>query len=283
MEELKRKCPKCLAEISYKNVLGYKNAIKKESICRKCAASGQNNGMYGMCGVKNPFFGKKHTNEVINKIKSIDRSYTKTSEFKQKQSKNNSGVRNPMHGKSFYDVWVEKYGIDIANDKMINYKKKQSFNNTGVKNKMYGKPAPNGAGNGWSGWYNGWFFRSLRELTYMIKIIERFNLDWKTAETNNYKITYVDYDGLTKNYFPDFIVSNKYLVESKPKKLWNSNKVLRKKSAAIEFAKKHNLKYKIVDVGRLTDVEIKNLYDTGKIKFIDRYEKLYKTKISRND
>lgn len=30
----------------------------------------------------------------------------------------NSGVNNPMYGKTFYDVWLEKYGKDIADQKL---------------------------------------------------------------------------------------------------------------------------------------------------------------------
>ncbi|MBR4316812.1 MAG: hypothetical protein IKP65_07630 [Alphaproteobacteria bacterium] len=45
---------------------------------------------------------------------------------------------------------------------MIELKKKYSEKSKGKNNPMYGKPAPKGSGNGVSGWYKGWFFRSLR-------------------------------------------------------------------------------------------------------------------------
>lgn len=279
MENLERKCPKCDSIINYKSSLGYKVAIKNNSICRKCAASGENNGMYGRTGDKNPFFGKTHSEEIINKLKTVDRSYTQTEEFRDKISQLNKNKIIGTHGRSIHDCWVDRYGEEIANDKLKETKLKHSKNNSGEGNPMYGKPSPNGSGNGWSGWYKGWFFRSLRELTYMIKVIERFKLEWKSAESNDYKISYIDYSGKTKNYFPDFIIADKYIIESKPKRLWNSDTVIRKKQAAIEFAREHNLKYKLVDVGRISDEEIKVLYDTGLIKFIDRYERLYKEKI----
>ena len=53
----------------------------------------------------------------------------------------------------------------------------------------------------------------------MINIIERFNLKWVSAESNIHRISYIDYSGNTRNYFADFILENKYLVEIKPKKL----------------------------------------------------------------
>ncbi len=34
-------------------------------------------------------------------------------EFKLKRS----GTNNPMYGKSIFQVWVEKYGVEIANEK----------------------------------------------------------------------------------------------------------------------------------------------------------------------
>ena len=138
-----------------------------------------------------------------------DYSKYKTKEFRDKISKLNKGSNNPMYGKSFYDVWLKKYGKEVADQKMTEYRQKQSELNSGENNNMYGKPSPNGSGNGWSGWYNGWFFRSIRELSYMIKVIERYNLKWESGETNKWKIQYKDYDGLIRNYFPDFIIKSK--------------------------------------------------------------------------
>jgi hypothetical protein len=283
MNEFKKKCPKCECELLFKNEISLKASIKKNSVCRKCAASGENNGMFGKIGSLNPFFGKTHTKETLEKQSKVKLGKTHSQETLDKMKGLSVGDKNGMFGKTFYEVWVEKYGIEIANEKMISFKQKLSKNVSGKNNPMYGKPSPTGSGNGWSGWYKGWYFRSFRELTYMVKIIERFNLSWESGESNKYKISYVDYKGSNRNYFPDFIINNKYIIESKPKKLWNSDNVIRKKESAIRFAKKNNLIYKMVDIGKLTDNEIKKLYDLGKIKFIDRYEKLYKTKISRND
>jgi len=276
MEELKRNCPDCKSEISYKSKSGYDNAIKKDSVCRKCAASGERNGMHGRSGKLNPFYGKTHSNETIKKLKEVDRSYTQTQEFKDKIGVSSSGNKNGMYGKSIYDVWVEKYGQEIADQNMLITKKKHSENNTGEGNPMYGKPSPNGSGNGWSGWYNGWFFRSLRELTYMVEVIERFNLKWESAETNKWKIQYEDYKGQVRNYFPDFIIDNKYIVEVKPKKLWGSDLVMRKRKAAELFCEENELKYKITDITCISDIKILSLYNKGIIKFTDRYEEKFK-------
>jgi hypothetical protein len=110
----------------------------------------------------------------------------------------------------------------------------------------------------------------------MIKIIERFNLKWVSGESKKYKISYQDFKGNDRNYFPDFIINGKYIVECKPKKLWTSDNVIRKKNAAIEYCLTNDLIYKMVDIGKISDEEIKTLKENGFIIFLPRYEKKYK-------
>lgn len=93
-----------------------------------------------------------------------------------------------MFGKTFYDIWVEKYGLEIANQKLIEFKNNRSKSSTGEKNPMFGKTSPTGSGNGWSGWYKDWYFRSINELSFMINVIERFKFTWVSGEKLKYKI-----------------------------------------------------------------------------------------------
>ena len=281
MNEFKKKCPKCECEIFYKSEGSYQNSIKNNSQCRKCASSGENNHMFGKFGDLNPFFGKKHTEETLEKQTKIKlgKKHTKTSLDKMKGL--SSGNKNGMFGKSFYEIWVDKFGKEIADEKLNSFKNKQSLINSGSGNSMFGKPSPTGSGNGWSGWYKGWYFRSLRELTYMIKIIERFNLKWESGESNKYKISYIDYKGNDRNYFPDFVVNGKYIIECKPKKLWYSDNVIRKKESAIIYCEKNNLTYKLVDIGVITDKEIEILYNNKMIVFLNRYEIKFKEWIKK--
>jgi hypothetical protein len=182
-----------------------------------------------------------------------------------------------INTKSFYDCWVTNYGKQQADLKLTFHKKKQSFNNKGSKNSMYGKPSPTGAGNGWSGWYKNWYFRSLLELSYVIKVIEKNNSIWKTAEckelTINYKIGEV-----SRTYRADFLVDNKYLIECKPKKLWTTVENTCKKEAAEVFCKANNLEFSFVEIEKLSTEEIISLYKENKIKFLNRYEIKFKTK-----
>ena len=292
MEKFVRKCPACDKVIEYKNKYSLKNAERDNRQCKSCAIKlsiteerrenmrlrilGENNPMFGKFGELNPFFGKTHTNESkIKMIENKDYSTYKTEEFKEKMSKLSSGENNNMYGKSVYDIWVKKYGIEMANNKLTQLKIKQSKNSSGENNPMFGKPSPTGSGNGWSGWYKGWYFRSIKELSYMINIIERNNISWVTAESNEFKMTYLNYKNQLRTYTADFILNDKYLIEIKPKKLWSSDSVIRKQQAAVKFCKDNNLIYKLRDIPNLNTEELKKLYESKTIIFTERYDKKF--------
>jgi hypothetical protein len=93
-------------------------------------------------------------------------------------------IHNTMKGKkiggSWKDVWkinkwkekfCQPYSKRYNKDKIKGIKTKQSIHSSGKNNNMYGKPAPQGSGNGWSGWYNDIYFRSIMELSYLHYLI----------------------------------------------------------------------------------------------------------------
>lgn len=283
-----RRCPNCDCEITYTNKYNMLNAEKKQSKCKSCGIKsvityevrkkmserfkGENNPMYGKFGNLNPFFGKCHSEETKKKIsENKDYSIYKTDDFRQKISKLKSGKNNPMFGKTVYDVWLTKYGKDIADIKMKEYKKKQSLNNSGEKNSMYGKPAPKNSGNGICGWYKGWFFRSLLELSYMIFVIERFNLKWESGESEKYKIFYNE-DGINKNYFPDFVINNKYIIECKPKKLWNTTKNKLKFDYAKKFCEEKNYIFKVRDLPKIKKTQLFYLIESDLVILTNKWK-----------
>ena len=275
MKEYIRNCPKCNKEIIHIHYVSYRVSIKNNKMCSKCANIERANRpeekiknserqLGTRTGVDNPFYGKNHTTETKTKIKKA----------RQKQIIP-KGYSNPLFGKKLEEI--------VGNEKANDIKTKKSISYTGKGNPMYGKPSPNGSGNGWSGWYNGWFFRSILELSYMIKVIDRYNIKWESGEKKEYKIKYIDKNGTPRNYFSDFIIAKKYIIEIKPNKLKNTISVLEKRNAAIEYSNKLNMKYKITNVPPLTDTELKELIDTNKIQLTERYIKKYKEKYANKN
>lgn len=270
MKQYKRECPNCGFEITYNYKQSFNKAKKLNSICKSCSSKERANRpderlknslrqKGKRTGKDNPFYGKTHTKET----KEIIRESRKNQVMPK-------GIDNPLYGKKLEDI------VGIEKAKKIKLKKSIQYQGRG--NPMYGKPSPMGSGNGWSGWYNGWFFRSILELSYMIKVIDRYNIKWESGETDKYKITYTDYNGTIRNYFPDFIINGKYMIEIKPSRLQNSVNVKSKSMAGIEYCNKNNMKFKITNVPPLTDDEIKELVKSNKIVLTDRYKKLYEEK-----
>jgi hypothetical protein len=296
MEDKKysKKCPNCGKDMWFKYPYYLKKSIEKNIWCKQCSyIQRSNNPIWkeknrlilekrnaGYKGENNPFFGKTHDKETIKKmVENRDYSAYKTEEFSIKMSLLTSGEQNGMYGKTFYKQWVEKYGEEIANEKLKEFKIKQSLLNSGENNPMYGKPSPNGSGQGWKGHYKGWFFRSLRELSYMINVIEKHNYSWKSGET--IKIDYIDPLGHKRTYRPDFIINESILVEVKPFRLHNTPLIKCKSNSAIEYCKTHNMQFQIIDPIMLTSQEIKELVDTNKIVFTERYKQKYQELYSK--
>lgn len=252
--EFCKNCPDCNKVLYYSSKYHLKNSLKKNSCCLSCRSLGS----------KNPFFGKKHSKEVSEKIKISKKKrgydHCRTPKFREEVSKRNKD--NWMSKMSFYEKWIELHGIEIADIKMIELKKKHSLNSSGSKNSMYGKQTPKKAGNGWSGWYNGYFFRSLRELGYIYYELELKMIDWKSAE--NIRIPYVNYDGKDRTYSPDFLVGNK-LIEIKPEKLIDSPLIKLKTEAALKYCKENSLEFEILDYQIIDIKDLDKLIDNGKV------------------
>lgn len=280
------KCDECGREWDsnlLNQLIGYKKYNK--DLCRGCKQHRQcilgiRKKQYINAGITAK---KRQTGKTLEEILGKEKAHI----AKQKNSKANSGKNNAnfggIHSHGFGNkeqkdkfkgkTFEEIYGIEKA----IKLKKQRSFYSSGERNPMYGKPSPQGSGNGWSGWYKNWFFRSLKELTYMIYVIERFNLKWKNGEQKKYKIDYVDWKGNNRTYHPDFLLEEKYLVEIKPKKLWNSDTVKRKQEAAKKWCDENGLTYKLtICLKQLTFKEIKYLIEKGELVFINRYKEKFK-------
>jgi hypothetical protein len=272
-------CTECNKIINYSQRSNYTNGKKRNkrfSVCSSCLKNGN----------KNPFYGKKHSKESMLKMVETSKNSElrkkyyekiKSEEYRKLLSdwmKKNS----PMKGNSQYKIWVKKYGVEIADKKKEEWRLK--VGRKGEKNYWFGKTPPFGSGNGWSGWYKGWYFRSILELSYMINVIEKHQIKWESGEKNQFKIGY-EHKGLKKNYFPDFILEEKYMIECKPKKLWNTDLIKIKKKYAEDFCKKNNLIYKLREVPKISDHEIQNLVNNGELIWIDKYDKKFRDRLKK--
>ncbi len=273
-----RKCPECGKSIFHTNKKNRNRFQKQGRLCWVCSAIERNNrpeskqrmSEFGktLVGEKNPFYGKHHSEETKKKIRqSKEKSVGvfKTKEFREKMSSVTKGKKNPMYGKKVFDIWVEKYGIDIANQKYKEYCDKISKSSSGEKNPMYGKPAPKGSGGGWSGWYNKFYFRSLKELAYILKL-EDEKITFVSGEKKCYCISYIDDDGKNRTYRPDFFVDNFKLVEIKPFRLQKKIINQKKKQIAIEYCKKMGWVYEIVDIEPVQIEKLEALISLKKLK-----------------
>ena len=241
--------------------------------------SGKNNWLYGK-SIKKVYeekYGKEEAEKkFLLQVKHQRESFHKnhsTPEQKQRfiEKSVHYGKENGMYGRSFYDVWVEKYGKEEADRRLDEHKRKKSEKNKGKNNPMYGKPAPKGAGNGISGWYKGWYFRSLRELSYMVNVIEKEGHEWRSLDnTPDFRIKYLDKDGHERSYCPDFLIDNKIVVEIKPEKLQQLDLVVRKQNAAIMYCKTRNLVHIITDVEIMDFSIIEKMIENEKIKLTEK-------------
>jgi hypothetical protein len=275
-----RVCPLCGNELRYGSVKNRNQAEKKKKICRECSIK-EINSRPGIgkqriknrreyTGENNPFFGKHHTEDAKKKTGNYDRVHCQSEEFKSKCSR--PGQFNGMYGKTVLQVWTEKYGEQEADRKFSEMQRKKSEKSKGSNNPMYGKPSPAGSGNGWGGWYNGWYFRSLRELSYVL-VLEKKQREWRSAEGSEFRIPYTDIEGNNRTYRPDFLVDRKILVEVKPDRLMNSPLNVRKHRAARRFCKENGLEYQITDVKIIEQRRLVDMYLDGKVSFNSKYKK----------
>lgn len=275
-------CIECGDKITYKALSTHNSSSKRSKnfgLCSSCVKKGE----------RNPFYNKKHTKESMDRMKNTSKKSKKrkdyykkirTKEYRDELSKKMSGDNNPMKGSSYYDVWVKKYGKERADEMNQECSLKKALK--GEKNHWFGKTPPFGSGNGWSGWYKGWYFRSLLELSYMVNIIEKYNIKWESAENKKYKITF-NYRGSVKNYFADFIIGEKYMVECKPKKLWNTEIVKAKQTAAKLYCNENNLKYKLREIPKMADSHIQRIYEEGNLVWVDRYQKKFEERQKKSN
>ena len=179
--------------------------------------------------------------------------------FQTDINKHRAGLTN-------HQLWTRRYGKEEADKREQELRTRRSEQSSGSKNLMYGKTSPQGAGNGWKGWYKEHYFRSLREASYMLKL-DAENISWSSAEKLIIPYTL---EGKNRTYRPDYRVGNR-LVEIKPLKLHNSPSVVAKRIGAEIYCASCGLTYEIIDVP--IDVRaIEEALTKGLIRFDRDYE-----------
>jgi len=267
MGKYTRLCPKCGTEIKHSEKSNRDSAVKKGQLCRKCGCNTPERIQKQkelFSGTKNPFYGKKHSQEMILRFKN-----RKVSQHQMDVLKSGAcakrGKENGMYGRSIYSVWVEKYGKEEADKRQKECSRKKSEWFKFHYDPSTHKSPPFGCGSGWGGWYNGWYFRSLAELTYMIEEIEKNHLRWSKGESSTISIFYEE-DGKIRRYFPDFIIGSR-MIEIKPVKLMGTKKNQLKKTAAEKYCQDRGMTYEQLDAGILTFSRLVELTMQNKVIF----------------
>jgi len=268
-----RICKNCGKTLTYTTQRAFDSANKKDTTCRKCApVKTLNLSNIRQCPSCNKEiihsckYAARASHKKKLKCRDCSNKNILTEQDKLKFSKRMSGTKNPMYGKKYYDIWVQKFGEEEANKRLLELKEKQSNNRCGDKNSMYGKPAPKGSGGGWSGWYNEFYFRSLLELSFILQ-----NPKVQSAEH-----IVIEYSLNNKNgtYRPDFLLGNK-IIEVKPTRLLNTKLNKIKFEAGHLYAKSNNMIYEVVSPELVSWEEIYRLYDDGKLKFNKKWEQKF--------
>jgi hypothetical protein len=180
---------------------------------------------------------------------------------------NNSGARL----KDFTGTtWDSLYGKERADEKRKITREKCPFiPKYGSDNPQWGKPAHKLSGKGTKGYYNGIYFRSLMEASFIINYLEKNNLKFENGELKKYVIPYT-LNGTPRNYFCDFVVSNIFY-EVKPKALHNTLQNREKWKSANEWCLERGYVFKIYseyDFEILKQKDIDKLKECGKLVLI---------------
>jgi hypothetical protein len=269
------KCDNCFAQ--FERV--YSKVIGDEHFCKSCSI-GESNSK------RDPSIHKKMIEKAREKClgKTLDERVGKEKalEIKQQLSKRNSGELNPNYGglysRGFADKPIkgsleENYG----KQKAAEIRNIRSKNASGKNNPMYGKPAPQGSGNGWQGWYKGTYFSSILELSFMVHCENTKIKFFAISSKKEYSIKYIIGE-TNRTYFPDFLINESTVVEVKPSRLIYTELNSCKIKAAREKLGEHFLVMTEKDIEILSVDTIKKMYYNGEIQFIKRYEKMFKEK-----
>ena len=230
---------------------------------------------------RNYWKGKKQTNDIIKKR--IENTNQKLKQINwEKSNLKKYGVNNPSKLDSVKSkISLGNKGKIVIRDfnwqnKIIDSKKKNGTlkHSTKTKNKIRESLNKHFSENldrekyistsnnlkHFSGWYNGLYFRSSLELSFLVKNSE---IVFYSCEKNEYKIIYIDKDK-QKVYYPDYTDGN-FIYEIKPSKLLKYKENVLKIEKGFEL---YGEKYKVIteiEVPYISKYKILELIEKGKI------------------
>lgn len=271
-----RNCPKCKKELKYKNTVNSRCEVKKSieagRLCISCAQRANEK----IKGPNNYWYGKPIPHWIGKP--GYNKGGKQTGAWLENSRRTIKIAKASQQGKSYFQIWVEKFGEEEALRKMQAVRDLKSLQSSGEKNGMFRRPAPNGSGNGWKGKYRDETFRSLRELCFLIESFEK-NIKFKSLHASKeYRIPYIGEKGQKRNYYPDFFLyGSNTLLEIKPVKLWKTIGVTAKADAAKIFCEGKDWKYELRDYD-LDEYKTKILekYLDKSLIFDKRYEERFK-------
>jgi len=101
----------------------YENFIKKQKETNKGRNLGIKRTSEHIEKNRQAKLGTKHSEETKEKMRLSQQHRRKTPVSEETKNKM-KGKKNPMYNKSVYDIWIQKYGKDIADEKWKNKYKK---------------------------------------------------------------------------------------------------------------------------------------------------------------
>lgn len=264
-ERIRVKCDRC-NEILIKavnSILTQHHRREGEDVCKRCSTIeyNQTRPLSHKIAAKEASIKKcagKKLEEIIGKDKaelaknkmSFASCGEKNSNFGGKYSKGFSD--NPLSGS-----WKLRYGEEKSNEMKLAC----SIRNAGENNPMYGKPTPKKAGNGLSGRYKDVYFRSLLELSYMLKL-DKEGIIFISCEASGKKFEY-ELNNVKRTYHPDiFLPATNEFVEVKPSSMLKNLEVLAKANAVIQAGEKFTFITQ-KDIIKLKKEELLKLIENG--------------------
>lgn len=233
-----KKCKKCKKIIIAKS---------KSGMCKKC------NDKFGRIGILNPFYGKSHSEKIMNIIKTKNsiaiKKKWKDSDYRNKIIKGISKPRSKISKQNISKGVKESYNKfpNLRKERSLSMLKRIDKGYDPTHKKLKNEFSSINCGYGFSGFYKEIFFASKLELKRM-KFLNENNIFFERY--NNKIIGNIKYFDKKiekyRNYFPDLYIKNYNMIEEIKYEHNITDLVLKKYFEAYNFLKNKNIKYYIV-------------------------------------